>query len=105
AIAFTEERLNNGTFELSSEGTYSRVKVANIMSTILNTEIEAEEISFEDFSTNTGLTDGFAKEELKAMFNHYNQYGLHGGNALVLETILGREPNSLQEFFRDLEEN
>ncbi len=105
AIAFTEERLNNGTFELSSEGTYSRVQVANMMSKILNTEIEAREISFEDFSTNIGLTDGFAKEGLKAMFNHYDQYGLHGGNALVLETILDRKPNSLQEFFRDLEGN
>jgi hypothetical protein len=33
---------------------------------------------------------------------HYDRYGLPGGHPLVLRTILGREPRSLKEYFREL---
>jgi len=105
AIAFTEEKLDNGTFELCAEGTYNRVELAKIISNILETNIEAKEISFEDFSKNTGIPDGFLKEGMGKMFDRYDRYGFHGGNSLILEAILGRKPISLQEFFSDLEKN
>ncbi len=102
AIAFTEEKLDNGTFELCSPGTYDRFELVKIIGNTLKTDIEAKEISFEDFAKNTGMPDGFAKDGMKAMFRHYDEYGFHGGNSLVLETILGRKPISLKEFFNDL---
>jgi hypothetical protein len=36
------------------------------------------------------------------MMIHYDQRGLPGGNALVLRTILGREPRTLRNYFREL---
>lgn len=104
AIAVTKQKLDNGTFELSSEGTYNRIELTNIIGEVLNTEIKAGDMSFDTFSENIGLPDGFAKEGLRAMFKHYDRYGLHGGNALVLETILGRKPTTLKAYFQDLEE-
>jgi len=105
AIAFTEERLNSGTFELSPAGTYNQIELDSMMDAVLNTEITVEEISFEKFAKSIGSKDDFVVNGLKNMFNHYDQYGLHGGNSLILETILGRKPTSLQEFLSDLEKN
>jgi hypothetical protein len=36
------------------------------------------------------------------MYADYNQYGFHGGNPTVLKCLLGREPRSLRQFFREL---
>jgi hypothetical protein len=36
------------------------------------------------------------------MYIDYNEYGFPGGNSLVLEAILGREPRSLEQFFQEL---
>jgi len=36
------------------------------------------------------------------MTAHYDEHGFPGGNGLVLEAILGREPHSLSQFFTEL---
>ena len=36
------------------------------------------------------------------MMAHYDKHGLPGGNPLVLRSILGREPRSLTDYFREL---
>ena len=36
------------------------------------------------------------------MMAHYDKHGLPGGNPLVLRSILGREPRSLKDYFREL---
>jgi hypothetical protein len=36
------------------------------------------------------------------MFDDYTKYGFRGGNNLVLRTILGRVPRSLDDFFAEL---
>ena len=36
------------------------------------------------------------------MMAHYDSHGLPGGNPLVLRSILGREPRSLKDYFREL---
>lgn len=36
------------------------------------------------------------------MYADYNQYGFPGGNALVLQAILGREPRRLQQYIQEL---
>lgn len=43
------------------------------------------------------LRDGFAR-----MMAHYDEHGFPGGNALVLRAILGREPRTLEQYFRAL---
>ena len=35
------------------------------------------------------------------MMAHYDEHGLPGGNALVLRSILGREPRTLDQFFNE----
>jgi hypothetical protein len=36
------------------------------------------------------------------MMIHYDRHGLPGGNPLVLRAILGREPRTLTDYFREL---
>jgi len=36
------------------------------------------------------------------MMAHYDQHGFAGGNGLVLAAILGREPRTLLNYFREL---
>jgi hypothetical protein len=36
------------------------------------------------------------------MFVHYDQHGFPGGNALILRTILGREPRTLWQYIYEL---
>ncbi len=102
AIAFAEDRLNNGTFELSSEGTYDRQEMAHIIGDILGTDIEADKISFEEFEKKSAMHEELAKEGRQAMFDYYDKHGFHGGNSLILETILGRKPTNLKAYFQEL---
>lgn len=48
------------------------------------------------------MPDGFERDGLTAMFDDYTKYGFRGGNNLVLRTILGRVPRSLDDFFAEL---
>ena len=48
------------------------------------------------------MPDGPEKDGLRAMFADYTAHGFHGGNSLVLRTILGRPPRSLENFFAEL---
>ena len=33
---------------------------------------------------------------------HYDEHGFHGGNALVLRSMLGREPRTLHDYIAEL---
>lgn len=76
--------------------------IAQLLNRITGSGFEAVEIDFESFANALGIPEGFQKDAMKAMFTHYNKYGFNGGNSLVLETILGRKPTSLETFFKDL---
>jgi uncharacterized protein YbjT (DUF2867 family) len=102
AKAFTSDKLDNGTFELCSPGMFNRVEIAALMSEALDLRIEAGELPFDLWADALQIPDGPVRSGLKRMYADYNQYGFHGGNALVLRTVLGREPRSLKEFFREL---
>jgi uncharacterized protein YbjT (DUF2867 family) len=102
ALAFTSEKLDNGTFELCSPGMFNRVEVAALMSEALDVRIEAGEMVFDEWAEKARIPEGPVRDGLKRMYADYNQFGFHGGNSLVLKSVLGREPRTLREFFQEL---
>lgn len=102
AIAFAEDRLLNGTFELCADGGLDRSEVAAVMGEVLGRPIQATAPDFRTWVAQAKLPyDEYQTEELKAMYDYYDRYGLVG-NALTLRAILGREPRSMRQFFADL---
>jgi uncharacterized protein YbjT (DUF2867 family) len=102
ARAFTSDKLDNGTFELCSPGMFNRVEIAALMGEALDLRIEAGELPFDQWADAEQIPEGPVRYGLKRMYADYNQFGFHGGNSLVLKAVLGREPRSLKEFFREL---
>jgi len=96
AIAFTDDRLARGTFELAAGGMIDRIELAALMSGAAGKTLTAEDAPA-DADASPDQPDG-----LTAMFSYYNQHGFHGGNNLVLRTILQREPRSVAGFIAEL---
>lgn len=48
------------------------------------------------------MPDSTIREGFRRMYADYDQYGFPGGNALVLRTILGREPRTLNQYIYKL---
>lgn len=102
AVALTGNRLLNGTFELCADGGMDRGEVVAAMGEALKRPIEAAAPDFDTWAAQAKLPyDDDQKEELKAMYDFYDRYGLVG-NALTLPLVLGREPRSIRQFFADL---
>lgn len=101
ASALTGSELSYGTFELCAPGMVNRVELVAIISAAIGHTIEAGESPFDEWAQAAQIPDGLRKN-LRVMYQDYDQYGFPGGNALVLRTILGREPRSLQQYFQDL---
>jgi uncharacterized protein YbjT (DUF2867 family) len=100
ATAFATDDLVNGTFELAAGGMITRRELAALMTRYAGREVTARDA---DPSTALeGMPDGFEKDGLRAMLADYTAHGFHGGNSLVLRTILGRPPRSLDDFFAEL---
>ncbi len=100
ATAFATDNLVNGTFELAAGGMVTRDELAALM-----TGYAAREVTARDADPSValeGMPDGFEKDGLRAMLADYTAHGFHGGNNLVLRTILGRPPRSLDDFFAEL---
>ncbi len=93
ATGFATDTLDHGTFELAAPGTYDRVQVAALMSEVAGRELTAEDLDAVPPGQPAGLT---------AMFRDYDRYGFHGGNPLVLRTILQREPRGLPAYLTEL---
>jgi uncharacterized protein YbjT (DUF2867 family) len=100
AVAMTGDELSYGTFELCAPGLLDRREVAAIVSDVLGRPIVAAEIPLGQFASQ--FPEGPVREGMTRMMAHYDRYGFAGGNALVLRTILGREPRSLSDYFREL---
>lgn len=99
AIAMTRDRLGYGTFELCAAGLFDGNQVAAIASNVLGRPIKAVEVI--PNPDMPGLPQGVA-QRMKKMIAHYDRYGLPGGNSLILEAILRREPRTLSDYFREL---
>jgi uncharacterized protein YbjT (DUF2867 family) len=102
AMALTGDDLLNGTFDLSADRGKNREEVAAIASTVSGRLIKAAAVDFEEWFAKAHLPyNDRQKQQLAAMYAHYDRHGLRG-NALTLRAILGREPRSMQSFFADL---
>ncbi|MEH0421479.1 NmrA family NAD(P)-binding protein [Streptomyces sp. B21-083] len=98
AIAFTEQRLVRGTFELSAPGEYTARDIAAHLAEALGRPVRAEQAALDQYgpAAQQGLlASPFAAEGFKRLREYYDGYGFRGGNGLVLETILGREPTGI----------
>jgi len=102
ALAMTDERLSNGTFELCSPGMYSRIDLAALMGVQLHKNILAGEISTDEWAKHVSIPAGELRDGLVAMNKEYDRYGFSGGNSLILETILGRKPRTVKQFIEEL---
>jgi len=100
ALAFTDDRLSHGTFELCSPGMVDRVQLAAMIGEELGQTIDAERIPLAEWASR--LPEGYLRDGLTRMMAHYDEHGFPGGNALVLRAILGREPRSLRDYFHEL---
>ncbi|MEO7124251.1 MAG: NmrA family NAD(P)-binding protein [Lacisediminihabitans sp.] len=95
ALAFSDERLSYGTFELAAGGMIDRVQLAELFSATSGISITAQDLP-------AGALPASLPEGLRTMFAEYDRHGFHGGNSLVLRSILGREPRSLEDYVAEL---
>ena len=102
ATAFVDDRLAYGTFELAAPGMYTRHDLAALMGEALGRPVTAQSPDFASWAGGAGMPDGPLREGLKTMTAHYDEHGFHGGNALVLETLLGRRPTTVPDFIEEL---
>jgi uncharacterized protein YbjT (DUF2867 family) len=100
AMAFTSDRLSRGTFELCAPGLVDRVEMAAMISDVLGRPVSAVATRLDEFAS--AVPEGAQRDGLVRMMAHYDQHGFAGGNGLVLQAILGREPRSLLDYFREL---
>jgi uncharacterized protein YbjT (DUF2867 family) len=100
AMAMTGDELSYGTFELSTSGMQDTYETAKIVSEVLGRTVTAVQIPLDQFASQ--LPEGHFRDGMRRMMAHYDKHGLPGGNPLVLRSILGREPRSLKDYFREL---
>ncbi|WP_330276652.1 NmrA family NAD(P)-binding protein [Lentzea sp. NBC_00516] len=99
AIAFVSDLLSFGTFELAAGGMIDRPEIAQLM-----TKAAGRELVAADLPSSVDAAAG-GPEGLATMFAQYDGHGFHGGNSLVLRSILGREPRSVADFIAELGES
>jgi uncharacterized protein YbjT (DUF2867 family) len=100
AMAMTGNELSHGTFELCAPGMQDSHDTAAVLSEVLGRPIIAVQIPLDQFASQ--LPEGPFRDGMTRMMAHYDRHGLPGGNPLALRAILGREPRSLREYFREL---
>jgi uncharacterized protein YbjT (DUF2867 family) len=100
AIAMTGNELSYGTFELCAPGMEDSYQTAKLISEVLGRPITVMQIPLDRFAAQ--LPEGAFRDGMARMMAHYDRHGLPGGNPLVLRSILGREPRSLKDYFREL---
>lgn len=100
AIALAGDELAYGTFELAAGGSVTVRDIATMIGDIAGRTVQAQTI--EPDLALADMPAGFMRNGLFAMFADYTAHGFHGGNNLVLRSILGREPRTLRDYFTEL---
>ena len=103
AIVATEPGHLYITYELAGPEALSQRDMAATISRVIGREIRAEALSLEQVEKNAraaGAGDDRVTQML-TMNKHYNQFGFRG-NPNVLRWILGREPNTYENYVKRL---
>jgi uncharacterized protein YbjT (DUF2867 family) len=100
ATAFAGDELVGGTFELAAGGTSTGEQIAALMSRYAGRQVEAVDVP--PAAAVESLPPGPLRHGLAAMFTDYDTYGFHGGNDVVLRTLLGRPPRTVEQFIAEL---
>jgi hypothetical protein len=99
ATAFVGNDLVGGTFELAAGGMVTRSEIADLMSRHAGPTTVAQDVD-PDVAL-LGMPAGQMRDGLQAMFADYTAHGFHGGNNLVLRTILDRAPRTLDSYLAE----
>jgi uncharacterized protein YbjT (DUF2867 family) len=102
AAAMTGTDLSDGTFELCAPGMVTRIDIAQMMSDAAGRRIQAAEVDFDQWADAAKLPDGPMRDGFRRMHAEYDRHGFAGGNALILPSILGREPRPLRAYIEEL---
>lgn len=103
AIAFAEDRLVRGTFELAAEGEHALHDLAAACEGVLGRTIQAEQIPLESYApARSLLRNPYSADGFNRLRSYYDAHGFRGGNSMVLRTILGREPADFAAALRNL---
>ena len=103
AIVATEPGHLYATYELAGPEALSQRDMAATISRVLGRVIRAEALSLEQVEKNArkaGASDDRV-EQMLIMNGHYDQFGFRG-NPNVLRWILGREPNTYENYVKRL---
>ena len=96
-IVLTEPDHKNAIYELAGTAPMSHVEVAEIVSRVLNHDVQAKREEIRDWRLRAAGMSEYALENLVRMFGYYDQWGL-AGNPNVLRWVLKREPTALESF-------
>lgn len=89
-----------GTYEFSSKGEYSLSDIEEILSGLLGRKVTSTFISDTAFLASSHREpDSYADQTALAMFRHYNEKSFCG-NAFTLTQILGRNPVTINDYFK-----
>jgi NAD(P)H dehydrogenase (quinone) len=101
AKVITESDHSNATYELVGTSPFNQIEVAKKLSHYLSKNVVAKELSILDWETSPSAQSmsEYAKNTLKSMFQYYADYGL-AGNSHILSWLLGRTPNTLEQFLK-----
>jgi uncharacterized protein YbjT (DUF2867 family) len=94
ATAMTGEDLNYGTFELAAPGMADRTDIAGLLSAASGRAVTAADPEGRPGPEQPG--------GLAAMFESYDRHGFHGGNDLLLRTVLDRGRRTLPDYITEL---
>jgi NAD(P)H dehydrogenase (quinone) len=101
AKVITESDHTNATYELVGTSPFTQIEVSDKLSHYLNTKVIAKELSLPDWESSPSVQNmnEYTRNTLKSMFQYYADYGLAGNNH-VLSWLLGRQPNTLEQFLK-----
>ena len=101
STVLTDPGHSNAVYEIVGTGPLTQEEIAGSIGRHLNRVVKVEEAPLDQWRLQAKELDmdTYQLETLSSMFEYYANYGLTG-NSNVLQMLLGRSPNSLDDFVR-----
>ncbi len=101
SAVLTDPGHSNAVYEIVGTGPLTQEEIAGSIGRHLNRVVKVEEAPLDQWRLQAKELDmdTYQLETLSSMFEYYANYGLTG-NSNVLQMLLGRSPNSLDDFIR-----